>query len=172
MFYKFKVSSRGFTLIELIIVLVLLAILAVVAAPRIIDVSSNAKIASLNNIAAQMITIIELVKNKARVSGKSPVSSNPGAGQSEFIVDFGIGSTEVDFRNLCPESRGELGDRLDFVDFIEFDSDTLETRTNNQYTLVGYQVPDSGTPANQGCYIIYDSFGNPDCTVRVVTEDC
>lgn len=43
-------KQRGFTLIELIIVIVILGILAVVAAPRFIDVSSEARKASLQGV--------------------------------------------------------------------------------------------------------------------------
>jgi MSHA pilin protein MshA len=38
--------------------------------------------------------------------------------------------------------------------------------------LLGYDVPASGTPTNQGCYILYDSFATPNCTLTLVTDDC
>jgi MSHA pilin protein MshA len=42
-----SISNKGFTLIELIIVIVILGIMAVTAAPRFIDISSDANIAKL-----------------------------------------------------------------------------------------------------------------------------
>ncbi|WP_371193094.1 prepilin-type N-terminal cleavage/methylation domain-containing protein [Glaciecola sp. SC05] len=166
-------SRCGFTLIELIIVIVIIGIIAVVAAPRFIDISSDAKVASINAIASQMHATAALAQNKARVNGLRPVTSNPGSGQANYIVDFGFGSAEVDFRNLCPESVAELGSRLQMLDFIDISiDDKLQTRVNNQYTLVGYEVPASGTPTTQGCYVIYDSFGRPNCTITAVTVDC
>jgi len=165
---------RGFTLIELVVVIVILGILAVTAAPKFIDLTSDAKVATLNSIKGTMKSTINLVKAKARVKGLSPIPSNPGSGQSAYVVDFGFGSAEVDFRNLCPESSAELGTQLDMKDFLELDSqDFEETATTNQYTFIGYDIPNRGSPVtDQGCYIIYDSFGEPDCTVTIVADDC
>ena len=166
-------NNRGFTLIELIIVIVILGILAVVAAPRFIDLSRDAKIATMNSLGGQVKGTINLAQAKARVSGLSPVATNPtgNGNQTGYLVDFGFGSVEVDFRNLCPESRGELGDSLTMVDFLDL-SQEFNTRVTNQHTLIGYNLPSNGTPTNQGCYVLYDSFGSPNCTVEVVTADC
>jgi len=166
--------ARGFTLIELVVVIVILGVLAATAAPKFIDLTSDAKIATLNSIKGTMKSTINLVKSKALVKGLSPVSTNPGSGQSAYVVEFGFGSAEVDFRNLCPESSAELGTQLDMKDFLTLDAQDFEdTVTTNQYTFIGYNIPSSSAPlTDQGCYIIYDSFGDPDCTVTVVTEDC
>lgn len=162
---------KGFTLVELIIVIVILGILAVAATPRFLDLSSDAKKASLNNIAAQMETTAKLVQAKARARGLSPVLISTD--QSAYIVDFEFGSVELDHRNLCPEAQGELGDSYNFFDFMQLsDNDQLSRRLDNQYALIGYDVPSSGIPTNQGCYVIYDSFPAYTCTFTVVDVDC
>ena len=164
--------NSGFTLIELIIVIVILAILSITAAPRFLSLDRDAKLATLEQLKGTMQSSIDLVKVKGRINGLAPSASNPGNNaQSIFIIDFGIGAAEVDWRNLCPESRAELGDSLSFIDFLELPDD-LARRFTNQHTLIGFDVPSSGTPTNQGCDILYDSFGNPDCTLTLVTADC
>lgn len=168
-----QTNQAGFTLIELIIVIVILGILSVAAAPRFLDISSDAKIASLRELAKQAKSTTKLVQYKAILQGLKPLSTNPGGQQSELLVDFGYGSVEVMYSNLCPESLGELGDGLDFLDFMDTSfNDQISTRVDNQYTLFGYDVPTSGTPSDQGCYVIYDSFAEPQCTVTIVAADC
>lgn len=166
-------NQHGFTLVELIIVIVIIGILAVVAFPKFLDISSDAKIASLKQINGQLRSAITLVQNKARVEGLRPVTVNPNAGQTAFIVDFGFGSSELMFNNLCPESIAEMGTRMRLVDFLNISlSDEMSVRVDNQFTLLGYDVPATGTPLNQGCYIVYDSFSTPNCSLTVVTDDC
>ncbi len=168
---KLNNKNNGFTLIELIIVIVILGVLAAVAAPKFIDISSDAKIAVLNSLSGQFKSTTNLVKMKARVKGLKAVPTNPGGVQTDYVVDFGFGTVEIDWRNLCPESIGEAGEQLEMLDFLDI-SDDFETRVDNQFTLIGYNVPNSGTPTTEGCYLIYDSFGSPDCTVEIVTVDC
>jgi MSHA pilin protein MshA len=153
-------------------VIIILGVLAAVAVPRFVDLSHAARVAALNSIAGAMRSTITLVRAKAITQGLTVSGSNPSS-QSGLIVDFGGESSEIDWRNLCPESIAELGDRLTMVDFINLNTaGDLSSLLNNQYTLVGFDIPGFSVPTHQGCYVIYDSFGSPSCTVTVVTTDC
>ena len=163
---------KGFTLIELIIVIVILGILSVVAAPRFIAISTDAKISALQNIASQIRSTNKLVQAKAKIQGLSIQLTNPETLQSAYLIDFDNGQVEVHYRNLCVEAMGELGDALGFFDFMNISLDgKLNHRTTNQYAIVGYDIPSSGLPTDQGCFVVYDSF-DPSCEVTVVTADC
>lgn len=167
---------QGFTLIELIIVIVLLGVLTLVAAPRFVDLSRDAKIASLQSIASQMRATNSLVQNVARARGLRPTTVNPSGGnntsQTPFIVDFGFGTTEVTFFTLCPESQAEDADALNYFDFMQIsDSDNLFTLIQSQFASIGYDIPVQGAPTQQGCYVYYDN-QDPNCLVAVVTVDC
>ncbi len=119
-----------------------------------------------------MRSTIQIIRSAAIVNGISITTSNPG-NQSAYLIETEIGTSEVDWRNLCPESRAELGNALSMVDFINLSSSgDLSTVVTNRYTLIGYDIQGSGAPTTNGCYVTYDSFGDPSCTVTAVLTDC
>lgn len=63
-------KEKGFTLIELIIVIVVLGILAVTAAPRFFDFSKDAHISTLNGLKAAMQGAAQIVYARAAIDGK------------------------------------------------------------------------------------------------------
>lgn len=70
-------NKHGFTLIELIIVIVILGVLSVVAAPRFIDISSDARIATLEALEGSMRSASTLVNYKARIENKTDCLTDP-----------------------------------------------------------------------------------------------
>lgn len=165
-------TQRGFTLIELVVVIVLLGILASFALPKFSDLTRESRITVLNGIAGSMRATIGIVRSKAFVNGVSIAGSNPG-NQAAYIVTTEAGTFEVDWRNLCPESRAELGDATTMAEQIGLTaSPDLNIITSNQYTRIGYDIQGSGAPTASGCYVTYNSFGDPNCTVDVITTDC
>ncbi|MBQ0726975.1 MAG: hypothetical protein KBT77_06460 [Thalassolituus oleivorans] len=169
-------KESGWTLIGVIITIAIIGILSAIALPRFANQSSNAKIATLQGIASAIKTTAAVMKSKALLAGLTP-STTPSAGsESLYIVETEAGLSEVDYRNLCPESRAELGDKLTIIDLIGLEhSNTLDIKINNRFTQIGYDIrgngnsPPSGT---QGCFVSYDSFASPDCTIVLVIADC
>lgn len=49
-----RTTTAGFTLVELVIVIIILGLLAAVAVPKFIDLSSDAKTAATNSVAASL----------------------------------------------------------------------------------------------------------------------
>ena len=67
--------SAGFTLIELVIVIVILGILAVTAAPKFLNLQSDARASTLKGLKAAMESSSSIVYSKAVIKGQETASS-------------------------------------------------------------------------------------------------
>lgn len=74
---QFKVNQKGFTLIELVVVIIILGILAVVAAPKFINVKSDAYAASMQGVAAAISSGKTMVYSACVVSSTCDETLGP-----------------------------------------------------------------------------------------------
>ena len=65
-----KRHNHGFTLIELIVVIVILGVLAVTAAPKFMNLQSDARKAALESLKGSLTSTAQMVYGKAIIAGK------------------------------------------------------------------------------------------------------
>lgn len=71
---KFKKSQSGFTLIELVVVVVILGILAATALPRFFDMSSQARMAKMNAAAGAIKSAAAIAHAAYLAAGNTPAT--------------------------------------------------------------------------------------------------
>lgn len=89
-----KAYKRGFTLVELIVVIVILGILAATALPRFVNLGGDARAASMQAIAASMESAKQLVQAKWLAAGSTTATTVPvpGAPGNDVLVITGVGA--------------------------------------------------------------------------------
>lgn len=80
-------QQRGFTLIELIIVIVILGILAVTAAPRFIDFQSDAREATLEGVRTALAGGANLVYAKSAIAGEQDDQYVAGTNEPSVTIN-------------------------------------------------------------------------------------
>lgn len=90
---------HGFTLIELIIVIVILGVLSSVAIPKFIDFGTDARIASLEGLEGAMRSASNLVNIKARIENKTDCATDPTIEVGSNVITLRCGYP-------CPHPSG------------------------------------------------------------------
>lgn len=81
--------NRGFTLVELILVIVLVGALGVALFPRFVDLSTSAHKSVVKHTSATFASSVKNVNIAWRVSGFS------GPGLNDNVINFGLGNVDV-----------------------------------------------------------------------------
>ncbi|WP_342806597.1 prepilin-type N-terminal cleavage/methylation domain-containing protein [Alteromonas sp. M12] len=168
-------QQRGFTLIELIIVIVILGILAVTAAPRFIDLSSDATASTLKGVKAAMQSGAQLVYAKSAIAGQQTVA-NAGDDTSEVSVsgvdvqtDFGYPDAEL-MTEAMLAGWVQLDIGTDF-NFVVGDGDADTPAAGTFGIAPGADAPDYATDE---CHVIYTDAENANSApvITVVDTGC
>ena len=144
-------NNGGFTLIELIVVIVILGILAVTAAPKFVDLQSDARLATLNGMKAAINSAVSLTYGKSLVLGKEKNETG--------TVKINGENVDVCYGYPCAEATKIQG-VLDIGEFKECNKSSTaagdwcygkqtDTKKINIYIANGYSE-------SYKCFLIYE----------------
>ncbi|WP_220720223.1 prepilin-type N-terminal cleavage/methylation domain-containing protein [Agarivorans litoreus] len=97
------IKQQGFTLIELVIVIIILGILAVTAAPKFLNLQTDARASTIKGLEAAVKGGANLIYSKAAIAGIESTSGDvSGANGTDVSTTFGypnvaaFGSDQID----------------------------------------------------------------------------
>ena len=126
-----KQVQRGFTLIELVMVIVIIGILAAVAVPKFVNLSSDARTGVMKAVEGSMRSANSMIYAKAAASGALGTTGTVTSGGATITTAFGYAATATDLvlaMDLIPAS---------------------------DFTLAATTITHSGAVTAAGCQITY-----------------
>lgn len=162
--------NQGFTLIELIIVIVILGILAVTAAPKFLNLSGDARGATLDAVKSSLQSASSMVYGKALIQGKQNDANgtvvNKGADTIATVYGYPAATGAV-IGQLLDVDSGDFviaaGDASKF-----FDSEAADVVVHPADT-----IPAAATD-EAGCHVVYKAAAAADekPTIIVYKSGC
>lgn len=139
-------KQSGFTLIELVAVIVLLGVLAVTALPRFIDLRGDARLGVLESVAASMRSASVQVYAKALM--QDSLASTDTVNDNGELIDTRFG---------YPRANSVGNEDISNLISIDGDDSLIFQDGGGAVRRVGYDADDDGNVTDDNCYIVYNN---------------
>lgn len=143
--------SAGFTLIELVIVIIILGILAVTAAPKFLNLQDDAKKAAADGVKAAVASSAQIVYSKAVINGYE--KNDAAAGKTVTVADGKTVALAYGYPTATSAGIGNAAD-IDPVWVGKASGATFVYQTSGSTCTVVYTQATStagATTAKSGC---------------------
>ncbi|MBW8191919.1 type II secretion system GspH family protein [Neiella marina] len=147
-------KQRGFTLIELVVVIVILGILAVTASPRFIDISSDARASTLQGLKGALQSGADLVYSKSVINGVETGSDEldiDGDGVDDILVRSGYPRVA----NNCTRFISDMDYWVDLKIEASCQSDTNAEWYGVVESNMFHYMPMGYTTTDENCFVTY-----------------
>ena len=151
-------SNKGFTLIELVIVIVILGILTVTALPRFINLSKDAKVAVLTQFSASAKAANSLIFLKSKMPSyvTFPVAGRPDLVDIDMDRNGSIDLNGTDLRLLYSYiDNHEIYKQVETSDDFKLSGSKIFEEQGKDYVYIGYDINNNNQVSDDNCFFRY-----------------